>query len=631
MPDSEVSALTPCYIIKTRWGRQKISSTPGTKRHSKRGAMVRCRVNALSIGRVAACLLLVQAHAGFAAAPAPGQGLVLARSNALELDPGHGLTRSLPAPVTAESGNSLPASLLLAQADTLAVDAPAGDALKFEIRSYRIEGNTLLQTAEIERILAPFAGKQKDFGDVQRALEALQELYQRSGYAGVQVTLPEQELERGDVMFRVVEPRIRRVLVEGNEHFSADNARRSVPSLLPGRTPLTREIAASVRVANENPAKQSAVLLRPGGEENEVDAVIRVADVPPLRYSINFDNTGTQETGMYRTGFAIQHANLFDKDHVLTAQYITSPQNTNDVEVFGVGYRIPLYGRGDSIDLIGGYSTVDSGTVQGLFDVSGQGAVYAFRYNHNLRKFGDTEHRFVYGLDYRAYQNLVTPAGGNFNFVPDITVHPVSATYSAQLRQEQREFGLYLGVFQNIPGGNDGTDDVFKASRADARAAYRQWRAGGVLSTSFQKDWQFRLKFDAQYTRDALIAAEQFGLGGAESVRGFNERYTSNDKGYRSNWEIYTPELGTMMGFETAKLRLLTFYDTGHVVRNNPQPGELESVSLDSVGLGMRMNYGTNFTIRADFAQVLHDGTQSGVPAGRTHNNRWHITMGYVF
>lgn len=594
--------------------------------------MVRCRVGALTLMHAAAaCLLFAQAIAGVAAVPVTEQGIILARSTVLNLV--YPIPPSLPGTAPASAGNPPVAPpLLLAQADALTIDIPAsGDALKFEIRSYRIEGNTLLQPAEIERLLVPFVGKQKDFGDVQRALEALQVLYQQSGYAGIQISLPEQELERGDVTFRVVEPRIRRVLVEGNEHFSADNARRSVPSLLPGRTPMTFEIAASVRVANENPAKQSAVLLRPGGDDNEVDAVIRVADVPPLRYSVNFDNTGTQETGMYRTGFAIQHANLFDKDHVLTAQYITSPQNTNDVEVFGVGYRIPLYGLGDSIDLIGGYSTVDSGTVQGLFDVSGQGAVYAFRYNHNLRKFGDIEHRFVYGLDYRAYQNLVTPAGGTFNFVPDITVHPVSATYSAQLRQERREFGLYLGVFQNIPGGNDGTDDVFKASRADARAAYRQWRGGGVFSTGFQKDWQFRVKLDAQYTRDALIAAEQFGLGGAESIRGFNERYTSNDKGYRSNWEIYTPELGTLMGFDTAKVRLLTFYDTGHVVRNNPQPGELESVSLDSMGLGMRMNYGTNLTIRADFAQVLHDGTQSGVPAGRTYANRWHISMGYVF
>lgn len=519
----------------------------------------------------------------------------------------------------------------LAWANASAADGSDGEAPRFEIRNYRVEGNTLLPQPDIDRLLAPHTGKQKDFGDVQRALEALQDRYQAAGYTGILVMLPEQELERGEVTFRVLEPKVGRVLVEGNEHFSADNARRSVPALLPGTTPNTREVSASVKVANESPAKQTTVLLRPGAREGEVDAVIRVADVPPVRYSVSMDNTGNKETGTYRTAFSYQNANLFDRDHVLTLQYVTSPKNTNDVEVYGLGYRIPLYGLGDSIDMVAGYSTVDSGTVQNLFDVSGKGAVYALRYNHNLPKLGDFEHRLVYGIDYRAYQNLVTPVGGTFNFVPDITVHPASVTYSALLRGQQTNINLYLGYAQNLPGGNDGTDVHFKNSRRDARAAYRIWRMGGVYMRTFPKDWQFRLKVDAQYSQDALIAAEQFGLGGAESIRGFNERYLSNDKGFRSNWEIYTPDFGDMPGFENAKLRFLGFYDTGQVGRNSRQPGELERVGLDSIGVGVRMSYGSNLTVKADFAEVLHDGSQFGTAAGRTHANRWHISVGYVF
>jgi len=520
---------------------------------------------------------------------------------------------------------------VLAQAET-AVNADSGsDGLRFEIRAFRVEGNTLLPPEDIGHITVMHAGARRDFGDVQRALEALQSLYQARGYAGVLVTLPEQELDKGTVTFRVIEPKIGRVLVEGNQHFSADNARRSVPALRPGTTPNTRAAAGSVRVANENPAKQTAVLLRPGSRDGEVDAVIRVADVPPLRYSVSFDNTGNRETGHYRAGFAFQHGNLFDRDHVLTVQYVTSPANTNDVEVYGLGYRIPLYGLGDSIDLIAGYSTVDSGTVQNLFDVSGQGAVYSFRYNHNPPRSGDFEHRVVFGADYRAYQNLVTPVGGNFNFVPDITVHPLGMTYSGALRKQGRDLAFYLNYTQNIPGGNDGTDTDFKNSRVGARAAYRMWRFGGVYSMQFGGDWQFRVKADAQYSADALISAEQFGLGGAESIRGFNERYTSNDRGHRSNWEIHTPEMGPVFGNEEVRLRFLAFYDTGQLSRNKRQPGELARVGLDSAGFGARFSYRNRLSIKADFAQVLHDGTQAGSAVGRRYANRWHLVVGYVF
>ncbi len=576
-------------------------------------------------GIITVCLFAALASTECPAAASHGESLALKTSAMLGMDVA-GRASSETGPRSTDEQR-----IVLAQADSIVTDGAGGGGLRFEIRSYRIEGNTLLPQLDVDRLLAPYIGKQKDFGDVQRALETLQGRYQDAGYAGVQVMLPEQELERGDVMFRVIEPKIGRIIVEGNEHFSADNARRSVPALLPGSTPNTRDVAASVRVANENPAKQTAVLLRPGASEGEVDAVIRVADVPPVRYSVGFDNTGNKETGTYRTAFSYQHANLFDRDHVLTLQYITSPRNINDVEVYGFGYRIPLYGQGDSIDLVAGYSTVNSGTVQNLFDVSGQGAIYALRYNHNLSKLGDWEHRLVYGIDYRAYQNLVTPTGGTFNFVPDITVHPASVTYSGVLRGQQSEVNGYLNYAQNFPGGSDGTDVEFKNSRRDARAAYRIWRLGGVYTRAFFKEWQFRLKADAQRSRDALIAAEQFGLGGADSIRGFNERYVSSDKGIRSNWEIYTPDLGSLLNLENAKLRFLGFYDTGRVHRNFPQPGEMQSVSMDSAGVGMRMSYGNNLTIKADFAQVLHDGSQFGTPAGRTYANRWHISMGYVF
>jgi hypothetical protein len=70
-----------------------------------------------------------------------------------------------------------------------------------------------------------------------------------------------------------------------------------------------------------------------------------------------------------------QHSNLWDRDHQFTFQYITNPEHVSQVTVLGAGYHIPLYGRGDSIDLILGYSDVDSGVVQQLFNVSGAGLI----------------------------------------------------------------------------------------------------------------------------------------------------------------------------------------------------------------------------------------------------------------
>ena len=507
-------------------------------------------------------------------------------------------------------------------------------APKFEIKKYMIEGNTLLVPEKIEEALAPYTGMGKDFGDVQQALEALQAMYQGAGYGGVEVRLPEQELERGEVKFVVVEVKISKIVVEGNEHFRSENILRSVPALKEGATPNSREIAENVRLANENPSKQSAVLLKGGERESEVHATIRVADIDPERWSMSLDNTGNSNTGRARMGIAYQHANLFDRDHILTAQYITSPTKFKDVSVYGLGYKIPLYSLGDSIEFVGGYSNVDSGTIQDLFLVSGQGTIFGVRYNQGLPKWRDLEHKITYGLEYRAYQNQVTPEGSQVALVPDITVHPMSVTYSASLRATGQDLSFYLNMAQNIPGGNDGVDEDFKKLGARFNVGTqgnRLFRGGFNYVKAFESDWQARANVTAQYSDDALIAPEQFGIGGADSIRGFNERYASNDKGYRTSLELYTPDVAKPVGMENGRLRFLVFYDSGALRRNYTLPNEQEAVNLDSGGIGLRFNYRNYFTARLDVAHVFHDGSGYSEPDNRRNIKKFHLSTAWVW
>ena len=104
-----------------------------------------------------------------------------------------------------------------------APSVPAPVELRFDIARFTVEGNSLLAADEIERLVGPFTGGQRDFGDVQRALEALEGAYRARGYSAVQVYLPEQDLEKGEVVLRVVEARIRAVEERGNKHFDDGN------------------------------------------------------------------------------------------------------------------------------------------------------------------------------------------------------------------------------------------------------------------------------------------------------------------------------------------------------------------------------------------------------------------------
>ena len=531
---------------------------------------------------------------------------------------------------------------------------PAVDEQRFEIRRFLFEGASALPIATLEEATRAFTGTDRTFADVQGALEAVEKAYTENGYSAIRVTLPEQALERGEVHFEIVEAKIGRILVEGNKYFERSNIVASIPSVTPGGVPNIRAIARNLRVANESPAKQTNILLR-AREEATVDALVRVTDEPYKRWSATVDTAGTKETGRFRVGFGHQNANMFDRDQVLTLQYVTAPHSETDpnalsffpskrVFILGAGYRIPLYDSGDTIDVTAGYSNVGSGTVANLFTITGSGGLFGLRYTKNLDKIGNYEQRLVFSWDYRGYHNKgVRLLDGTTQVVRDVTVHPVGVTYVGHVRRQDSESAFSFGFSKNLPGGNDGTaadlcapltiDGVTPVppvrsggSGECANASYFIWRWGLSHTQALASGWQARFAMNGQATRDILVTGEQFGLGGADSVRGFLEREISNDNGYRGTMELYTPDIGGKTGVPALRMRALLFADWGALRRNRPLANEAHAQHIGSIGVGVRLFRGTDLSLRVDYATVLDAGGGRGI-----HDDRIHASFSYVF
>ena len=574
------------------------------------------------------------------------------RAQTVLADPDSGFNQYNIRGSTLSGGNGL--RLMLAQATKPVMPAPAASTPapapepRFTINKFTVRGATLITSERLQLILAPFIGKNKDFGDVQRALEALEKSYTNRGYSAVQVILPEQQLDKGEVAFDILEAKIGKIVVEGNKYYNEANVRASVPHVREGQAPNIFDISDDLGLVNENPAKQTTVLLRSGSEEGQVDAVVRVADERPNKLSVTLDNTGTQQTGIFRLGLGYQNANMWNRDHVLSAQYVTAPNDNIDTNsmglypsknVFVVGgqYRVPLYGRGDSLDFSAGYSNVNSGVVANLFNISGSGAVFGMRYNQKLKKIGDLEHKLSYSLDWRGYKSVVTQIGvAGAGLVPDVTVHPISLNYAGAYRKSDNETTFYGTIIQNLPGGNDAGTGAFQGdafifpvrppARAGANPRYFVTRWGFNHNRALPRDWQMRWGMSGQMTHDTLISGEQFGIGGADSVRGFLEREIINDNGYRGTLEFYTPDFGSVVPINGARLRALVFYDWGGVKRVRPAPLEEHGQHVASTGFGLRFSRGTNVSVRLDLGTVMDSGGLQKIG-----DVRLHASMAYIF
>ncbi|WP_332848331.1 ShlB/FhaC/HecB family hemolysin secretion/activation protein [Massilia sp. S19_KUP03_FR1] len=507
-----------------------------------------------------------------------------------------------------------------------ATAAPDQGVPRFDIDRFDVQGNTLLDEALVRATVAPFSGRQRDFGAIQQALEALETAYHARGYTMVQVALPEQELDHGVVRLNVLPMLLGQVSVRGNVHVDTANVRRALPQLREGQALNTPRLAQNLKLANENPTRRLEVKLAADADDaSRVNATVDVADERAWKAMLNLDNTGSAEAGKTHAGVVLQHANVWGLDHVLSLQYTSTLEKPDRVGIYGVGYHVPLYALGDSMDFFANYSNVDSGTISaGIFDlaVSGRGATAGARYNQNFARRENVESSLVYGIDHKSYRNSVQLFGTELG--ADVTVHPLSVAYIGSWTLARGEAGVAVTLLRNLAGGRHGGQDDFTLARAGATASYTMLRLGANWSRVLPGDWQLRTIANGQYSPDALVPGEQFGAGGAASVRGFKERQVSDDSGLSANLELYTPN--GCARFTGWQCRALAFYDVAGVRRNHALPGEQQRSAIAAVGLGVRIFLHRNANLQLDYGHVVNPGQ-----TGERDGNRLHFRIGLSY
>lgn len=497
---------------------------------------------------------------------------------------------------------------------------------KFDIIRFDIRGNTLLPPGQPEALVAPYLGKGRVYGDIQKALEALENAYHAKGYSAVNVHVPEQEITAGTIRLNVSEATLGKVTVTGNQFFALDNVLASLPNLRTGAAPNLRQISENVQLVNENPAKQVEVTLGTSEEEGKVDAKVNLTEQNPQRFFLTLDDTGTLETGRHRLGLAYQNANLLGNDEMLTLAYTTSPDiwwNRPDdvkVDVYSIAFRKPFYSIGDSLDIIYGNSNVNTPATQATgFDIFGKGEVFALRWNHLFPRRGEYSSKLVFGYDYKHINTTCDPdqRGLTATCTP-YTVQPVSATYSGQFQGIDYQAAYNIGLAYNLSTGKSYQQNNANISRPkedlysfissrDVKNDFMVLRLGGSYAQQVS-GWTLRTGLNAQAAGSGLPSAEQFGLAGSTAVRGFNERALSADSGYVVNLEAYTPNLA---GFVNApgNLHGVGFIDFGYG-RNigADSTATFNTTGLASVGVGVRYNLQRDLSFSMDVAKVTHHG-----------------------
>lgn len=497
-------------------------------------------------------------------------------------------------------------------------------AAEFEVMRFDVEGENPLSQKHTDEVLAPFLGVHTDISRLEEARGALAGALQDKGFTFYRVYLPQQKLNDGTITFRVTPFQISTVVIEGNEFYSEENILYALPALEKGTAPNTKDVSRNLAVMNRNPGKRGQITFAAGDAEETLKARVTVRDQKPNRFFIWGNNTGTKETGDTRLGLGFQHANLFNRDHALTATYANSPEDIEKVAQYGLVYQLPSYRTSGIVNLLAARSDIDTGTVAGAFDVAGKGDVYAARYTQLFSKQGAYAQSVDVAIADKLFDNDVNQILGDIPIGVDVRSRPINLRYAGRIETEGREGGFFAGYGVNLGGGSFNNDLAYAATRLGASSDWDAIYGGADLNVQ-AKEWLLKFNLVAQHGGEPLIPGEQFGVGGVSSVRGFEEREVTGDNGYQFNFEAWAP-------FLRAKgVSLLAFFDYGHVTRENNLPGELKSESISSVGVGLRWSWRQKLSVLLDWGYVVQGRNENIPGATQDGDNKIHFNVAYQF
>ncbi len=471
---------------------------------------------------------------------------------------------------------------------TAPAPAPSGPAI--HVRAFRIQGNQLIPTPQIQQLLAGYLNRDLTPADLRQATDSISRLYDHRGWLA-RVLVPPQRVDNGVLLIQVIEGRFGEVVFPPDTdlnalHVSAQRIIDRVQSRLTPGAPLSGDdLTRGVLLAGDLPGI-SVAAEETGGEGNGLtNVVLDVENQDPVSGQFSIDNYGQASIGSERASGWLDFNSVFGFGEEFGVLGILTPE----LQFGRANLQLPLNDDGLSLGLnMAGlnYAVYAPGYAAsrpfGSSDSFGSDLEYPLlrATNHNLsigltllRKNFYNQNTSGWVSDYHVYDALVFANGNLYDSLGGDAV--TTASLSA---------GRGWVSMSGSPGEADDrfgadTQGQFGVLRYRIDRTQRLWGSfSGFVSVSGQLSYQ------------NLDPSEQFYLGGPAGVRAYPVSSSGGSTGQLLNAELRwaaftTPEC-------TCGLKVL--YDMGHVRLNAndgfplaPQPN---SYFLQGVGVGA---YGT--------------------------------------
>jgi hemolysin activation/secretion protein len=442
-------------------------------------------------------------------------------------------------------------------------------------------------------------GRALTLADLFKARAAITDLYVRKGYITTGAYIPPQELQRGTIEIKVLEGSIEAIRVTGVERLEPGYISSRVG--IATQTPLNREkLLEALQLLQLNPliAGVSAELsagAKPGTSLLEV----KVTEADSVSLTLTFDNGRSPSVGTIRRQAQGLAGNLLGYGDALSVAFT----NTDGSNAVDFSYTLPVSPHNTTVNFSAGFSASDVNEPPfDVLDIHSESNYIELTGRHPLIQTPTKELALGLTLSRRSIRteflgDLPFPSpGADLEGRTRTTVARFFQEYTQRSSQSvfavRSQFNVGLGIL-----GANVNDDA-----PDGR--FFSWRAQAQWVRLLAPDMLFLIRGDLQLSDRPILPVEQFGTGGLLSVRGYRQDLLLTDNGFLASAEVRIPVL--RLPKQQAIVHFTPFVDFGRGWNNgsNPDP---DPSTLASLGFGLRLQIGNDFSARLEFGFPLMD------------------------
>jgi len=524
---------------------------------------------------------------------------------------GDALRQSQPPPMPAAPAPALPAIGGTPPIEPPMTQLPGGPTV--QVKSLRVEGNRVIDTATLQALVADAAGKALSLQELEAVALRITRHYRAAGYFVARAYIPTQEVTSGSILIRVVEGNYGRFRLDNRSLVRAPVVQAMLDDVKKYDIVSLDTLERAMLVINDTPGVQvTRADVMPGDKVGTSD--FAVDTVATARYDgfLALDNYGSAYTGKDRLSLdanANSPAGLGDRLS-LTALATDAGGLLNG----GLAYALPLAANGLRGQVDANKTTYQLGNAYEALDAVGNAKGADLGLSYPLRRTTAQTIEIAAGLGYKDLLDEIRSTG----------THTPKTTKSVNAGLTVRDERVLLGAdgltqadFSIVHGVLDiGEARALALDQAGPRSAggYSKIDAGASRSSRLPADYTLNLALRLQQTLGgkSLDASERMAVSGVGGVLAYPPGELIGDTGRFVRAELDHP----LVQLASVQTTWQVFSDFGQAGAARPL-GAAPERHLSDLGLGLDA-VGKGPMLHASIAHRLQAAEPMSEPAPRT-------------